>query len=402
MDAAKWIQDLNFLEKKLPESHIRLFHDLKQNEFYGRLEDLKSQVELLSDEAILFYLMNLITSVNDAHTTICYYDWTFNLIPIQTFLCDDGLVILGAHERVKHLIGKTVLAINEFKVQEIIGDLSAFIPHENESWLKEKIPEYIVNADLLKFIGRAVSEDSVIISYLDQGIEKNEKLFTVRSNYIANIRMAWYFDKPGFELPAAWRFRQKKYWYQYYNKEKAGYFQYNQCLETPFESFSIFSDRFFQFLSQHELRALIFDVRFNQGGDSDLFSNYFSPKLESFVNSHQLKLVTITGRRTFSSGLWVAIEMKKKYNCLLIGEPPGNKPDHYGDQGQFVLPHSKLRINYSKRYWELTGDHKDSLVPDIYMPVLSSDILAGRDRFLEQAFQSIDGFKPIKKQEPSL
>jgi len=391
----EWIQDLNYFSKKLPKVHNNLYFKLSEKDFNQKINLLISQVDSLSHNEILFNLMHILSSIGDAHTKIGYYEWNFNCIPIYTYVCDDGLLILGTFEGYQYLIGKKVLKINDTDIMDIQNILKSFIPHENKYWIKQKIPEYIINADLLKFTHIIDSPDSVTVTYLDNGITKHVKMKTTRSNHLSNIKMIYYSDYLNLELPIAWRIGNKNYWFQYFDKEQAIYFQYNQCVNMGNESFSHFSNKFFKFISKNPVHSIIVDVRFNSGGDSDLFSNHFSPKLKSFTRQSDADIYTIIGRKTFSSGLWVAIEMKNEYQSILVGEPSGNKPNHYGESRNFELPNSKLNCYYSIKYWKMLDSEKDALYPDVPIKIESKDILAGRDECLETVFKLINN--PIHK-----
>ena len=385
-----WIKDLDYMSQQLPKLHKNLYFQLSENTFNQKINVLKTQLDSLSDKEILFHLMKIVSSIGDAHTNIDYNKWKFNLLPLYTYVCEDGLLILGTDEQYKFLIGKQLLKINDFNICEIQNKIKSLIPHENEYWLKEKIPEYIINADILKFINIIDSTDSIKLSYLDNDTTNHVELTPIISNHVSAIRFVYYFNYLNLELPIAWRFGNKNYWFEYFDEENAIYFQYNQCINMRSESFSQFSDRLFKTIDQKQVENLIVDVRFNTGGNSDLFSNYFSPKLNSYIAKNELNIYTIIGRRTFSSGLWVASELSKNCNSILIGEPTGNKPNHYGDNRKFKLPKSQLIINYSTRYWKMSETEEDALYPDNFIKIKSKDILVGRDLFLENTLKLLN------------
>ena len=385
-----WTEDLDNFSYYLPKLHKNLYFNISEKEFKQRINTLKSQFDSLSEKEILFSLMKIISSVGDAHTTIYSESWDFNFLPIYTVFCDDGLLAVGTAEKYKFLIGKKILKINDTDIEEIQDTLKAFVSYENEFWLKYKLPEIIVNADLLKFTHIIDSLNTIKITYLDNGSPKEKSIIPVKSNNLSFIKMIFYYEYFNIELPISMRPDNKIYWFHYFENEQTVYFQYNQCVNMPLESFSYFTENLFKFISQNPVRAIIVDVRVNTGGNSNLFSTFFSQKLNSFIRGKNLDTYTLLSRMTFSSGNWAALEMKNKFNSILIGEPSGNKPKHYGDQRTFTLPNSKLQVNYSVKYWDFTDSDADAIYPDILIKIEVKDILAGRDKCLEKAFELIN------------
>jgi len=79
-----------------------------------------------------------------------------------------------------------------------------------------------------------------------------------------------------------------------------------------------------------------------------------------------------------------AITLHQDTNAILIGEPTGGKPNHYGEVRYFNLPNVGLLVQYSTRYWlNYPGSDPLTLEPDITAVATIDDLLAGRDPALE-------------------
>ena len=89
------------------------------------------------------------------------------------------------------------------------------------------------------------------------------------------------------------------------------------------------------------------------------------------------------GRRTFSSAILNAIDLKKQTPAIFAGEPTGGKPNHYGEVQMFRLPQSGLMVTYSVKYFRVIEDDPDSLVPDLLIEPRISDYLNKADPVLE-------------------
>ena len=95
------------------------------------------------------------------------------------------------------------------------------------------------------------------------------------------------------------------------------------------------------------------------------------------------RLFVVLGRRTFSSAILNAIDLKKKTEAVFYGEPTGGKPNHYGEIRTLTLPHLGLKVSYSTKYFQFVEGDEPSLIPDVLVELALDDYLALRDPVLE-------------------
>jgi C-terminal processing protease CtpA/Prc len=95
------------------------------------------------------------------------------------------------------------------------------------------------------------------------------------------------------------------------------------------------------------------------------------------------RLFVIIGRRTFSSAILNALDLKKKTAAVFYGEPTGGKPNHFGEIETLTLPHLKLKVSYSTKYFQFVDGDDPSLMPDVLVELTLDDYLALRDPVLE-------------------
>ena len=82
------------------------------------------------------------------------------------------------------------------------------------------------------------------------------------------------------------------------------------------------------------------------------------------------------------------MDFRNDLRAILVGEPTGNKPNHYGLQQDFELPNSKVMVHYSARHFHLMPDADPPTVePDVMAPTSWADFLAGRDPALAAALR---------------
>ena len=79
-----------------------------------------------------------------------------------------------------------------------------------------------------------------------------------------------------------------------------------------------------------------------------------------------------------------AAELRAALHAKLAGEATGGKPSSYGEVKVVELPNSKLKVQFTSKFF---GSHKDSeageLTPDIVVRRSLADALAGRDPVLD-------------------
>jgi hypothetical protein len=101
-----------------------------------------------------------------------------------------------------------------------------------------------------------------------------------------------------------------------------------------------------------------------------------------------------------------AIELRSGTKSILLGEPTGGMPNHYGEVRSFQLPNSGLRVQYFTRYFtNLPGSNAPSLAPDLSYPITWADLLAGADPAVEAAIALAGEMgamnRPYKELDPS-
>ena len=67
----------------------------------------------------------------------------------------------------------------------------------------------------------------------------------------------------------------------------------------------------------------------------------------------------------------------------LVGEPSGERANHYGEVRSFKLPNSGLEITYSTNFHRLVAGEGESFAPDVLVPPTAEAYVAGRDPAME-------------------
>jgi C-terminal processing protease CtpA/Prc len=283
-------------------------------------------------------------------------------------------------------VGAKVVKIGNHPVEEVFEAVKPLIGADNEMEILNNSPYYMAMPAVLYGLNLIPQKDRA--SYGFEAQDGSE--FALEIQPVSKSPEAWLtiYEKAGVKRPLYEQDRQSFYWYQYLPEENAVYVQYNMCAEQEGKPFQEFMEEVLDLLDQHENTRLVLDLRFNGGGNEAILSPFIKAiQARPTLNTPET-LFVIIGRSTYSSALQNAITLGKEANAVLVGEPTGGKPNHYGEVRRFRLPNVGLLVQYSTRYW-LNDPESDPLTlePDISATATFADLLAGRDPALEAALQ---------------
>ena len=98
---------------------------------------------------------------------------------------------------------------------------------------------------------------------------------------------------------------------------------------------------------------------------------------------------TVTAGESLERHLQVTLQENTK--AIFVGEPTGERPNHYGDAAAITLPSSGIEINLSRKYWEDSqpGDPRLWTAPTIPAPLTLQLFRDGRDPALEAIWRYV-------------
>jgi hypothetical protein len=99
------------------------------------------------------------------------------------------------------------------------------------------------------------------------------------------------------------------------------------------------------------------------------------------------RLFVIIGRATYSAAMVNAIDFRKDTNAILVGEPIGERPNSYSENDEMTLPHSRLVVSYSTRYYKFVDEDVPAVLPDTHIETAWVEFQAGRDPVMEWIMQ---------------
>jgi len=387
-----WVYEIELLGAELAEKHPDLFFKVDSSTFFGDLNQIARSTKGQSTFAISVRLQQVIARMGDAHTLLNYH---FNvdpdyILPINFYWYQEGIYILKAPHEYEQILGKRVVAINESPLDEVIDSLVTLIVDDNPSLVKNQVPRMIAWTQLLEYFGFANHEGLELVVADEEGL--SEKVFISLPQADGEVAVV----KPD-SIPFGFRDQKVFFREHYFPAEKIYYIQYNHCWSREIEeefgsgasalfmpSFKEFEKEVFQEIRKNPIHKLVFDMRFNSGGNSAQ-GTAFIKKLCKSNKKGEATIYVVIGRKTFSSAIINTVDFINMAEVVTVGEETGGKPNHFGEVKRFVLPESKLVVNHSTKYFTLVDEDVPSIQPQLRTPISFGDYMHG----IDSAFEAI-------------
>ncbi len=392
MSAQHWVNDLDYLNKRIQEEFVSFDTTVKQR-FNDGIQVLKNELQLesgpIDSNNISFRIMQLMAGLKDGHTELQVFgsDLKFKRLPLILYYFEEGLYLLGAHEEFKEHIGKKVRSIGGISTSQFLPRLQNLIAHDNEYELLHSLPSYLILPRAMKFMGLTNSIDRV--QYEFESDDGKTELVNIRALTIDDyVNGNWirYRTMHKVELPLSSSEDPRWYWYKYLEEDSTMYFYYgvvnNQKGQTTLRRAV---RAMFKEMDEKKPKKFIIDLRRNRGGNYNYSRHLLQGIKERDWLNQKGKIYAISGRTTFSAAMVTSIWLKRDTNTILVGEPSRGHPNKTSNVEHFKLPNSRLRIEYTtriKRHWAELGlaDH----VPlDVELPVKFADYKNGNDNVLQ-------------------
>jgi hypothetical protein len=166
-------------------------------------------------------------------------------------------------------------------------------------------------------------------------------------------------------------------------EQHALYAQLNMVTDTDKETLDEFGRRILDQVHASNPRAIILDLRLNQGGNGDLRNGLIADLIRA--QDADTRLFVLAGRGTFSASEFILEDLDRLTDAVFIGEPASSRPISYGDAYRAKLPNSGIAVRSSIRYWRSGQDERPYIPIDVAAPLAFADYVSGRDPALEAA-----------------
>jgi hypothetical protein len=403
-----WQQDLEAAQN-LFLAYDRSFSLNDRSEFIQAIQDLEASLPTLSDEQVIVRLSRAVALAHNAHTRL-YLLRTQTVLrryPVRVWWFNEGLYVVKAAPPYQRTIACQVLKIGNHDAKSVRASVRTLFSG-NESWTDYISTYYMTSPEILYGLGLVPDLQQADFSFACKDgefsttvkplpLEKRDKpveawwdLSPLHNDDSASFVQA--LENRSADLPLYIRHPDDYYWFSYLPAQRAVYFQYNKSLEQPQgEPFRQFAARLLRFVNEQNVAALILDLRFNTGGDLTIAS----PLMHDLHDVMRGKRVfVVTGRATFSAGLYHAAHWKEMGGTTIVGEMVGDALDFWAEGAVLTLPNSRLGLRYANGFHKYsTRDYPmfkpyfmelnvASLVPDVPITVSAEDYFSARDPVL--------------------
>jgi tetratricopeptide (TPR) repeat protein len=393
LTAQQWREDLRFMAAEMERRHKNLFHTVSRDRFLAAVADLDRRIPSLQRNEIIVGMMRIAAMIGDGHTRVEPRKdarFGFRSLPLRLYLFEDGVYIRAAAPEHAGLVGSRIEAIGGVPIQEAIRRVSEISSRENEIGPRLFVPLYINMPDILHALGMSSRRDSAVLRLRKGG---RSRTVTIASGEVEPL---WPPDTDAsFIVPEGWvdsRTGPQPLWLQApldYHRlvelpdRRAIYVQLNMVANIPGQSLAQFGQRIRSRAAATNPRALILDLRLNQGGNGNL-RNGFVPELIR-AEDQDTRLFVLTWRGTFSASQFILDDLDRLTEALFIGEPASSRPSSFGDAYRMPLPHSGITVRSSINWWQQGQNMHPWTFIDLAAPLTFAAYVEGRDPALEAA-----------------
>ncbi|NMM62505.1 peptidase S41 [Clostridium sp. P21] len=374
----KWISDLKFVKKELPKKHKNLFFSKSKTEFYNQMDSLIGKVSKCNDMEIKGELIKIISSINDSHTRVDIQE--DSSYPVSFFQFDDGVYVVDSSLKYKELWGKKLTSVNGYSMTQVQEKIDPFISKDNKAIIKNQFCTLLRSVEMLKIAG-ITKEDNIVLNF--EGYPNSVNVQPIKKSDYKNVKFLSDNTEYNKKFPISKQKQDKNYWFDYIQNSNLLYVKYNSCSNMPNYSFSQFTRDVFNTIDSKKVKTLVIDFSDNGGGNSKLFDNFLDEINKRNSINKKGNLFVIVGRKTFSSAILNSMDLRNSTKAILIGEPTGGKPNHFGEVKVIHLSNTNVNIYYSSNYFKTTDKETDSIYPDVNIPLKASSYFNGKYDFLD-------------------
>jgi hypothetical protein len=414
-----WQQDLDALISRFL-LYDRSFPLERRRAFRQRIDALRPLLKKLSDQAIMVEVARALALADNGHTRLYLLRNRTEVrqLPIRVWWFRNRLHIVRAASEHADLVGCRILTIGAASVEKAFSAVRG-IDSGSNSWQRYMSSYFLTSPDVLYGAGIIQDANRVTLGLACGDTRRDVELAPSPLHRSIRPDEAWWnlapsHRHPDYNLIPALRSDkaplylqrpEENYWFQYIPENRVLYVQFNRSQEMPSGTkLKQFTETVAQALEIQKPRALIFDLRFNTGGN--LFLGTGLMKMIA-THSANVPVFVITGRATFSAGISAAAQLKQWAHATIVGEPVGDSLDFWAEGGNLILPNSGLAAHYAsgfhaystRRYPDrqiFVDLDVDSLKPDIAAEPSWSDYIEGTDVALRAIVERLNATRSAK------
>jgi hypothetical protein len=388
---ASWRGDLALIAKELPARHPNAFYRMSRSSWDSAVKSLDAKLPSLTRSQAIVSLMQLVAMVKDGHTTINpLFDPALRVryYPVELQLFDDGLFVKSASPENAALAGSKVLRMGNISATDALALAATTIGYENDWWARAWAPGRLEMAEILEGLGIVRDGASLSLEVEKDGTRRTVTLAPAgvitpagHAGAPAIDRTGWTDMRTGPAIPLWQKRPGYPYWSEYQPQDKTLYVAYRAVINMDHPTNQQFWSGVFGQVDSLRPARVILDLRENSGGNSFYNTQVVRGIVARPAIDQRDRLFVVTGPRTFSAAMNLALDLEKWTNATFVGEPTGNATVFFGDHTQVRLPASGITVNVSTLPWypDDPRDRRNFIAPRMYAPMTSSDYKTGTD-----------------------
>ncbi len=396
----RWREDIAYFRQELPRRHIDAFHDLSRPEFDRMTADLDRHVSSLRDHEIIVGLARVVArlGLRDGHSRVNLFNPAvkFHKLPLNFYSYSDGLFVRATSKDYADILGARLVSIGGTPASEALARVYDITPADNAMTKKSWGADLLIIPEVLRALAIAPGEPADPVTLEVERTDKSRRTVTVKA--VESLEgIEWQDVRRKAPSPAMYlrwgaldpfnrHGAQKNFWFEYLSDRKLLYVNYSGVADGPDESVDAFFGRVFAFAEKNPIEKLVLDIRNNSGGNNYLNRPLFYGLIKrADTIGKRGTFFVIIGRETFSAAQNLANLLDEHTDAILVGEPTGGSPNHYGDSLRMELPNSKIPVQLSSVWWQDLDprDFRRWIAPGIAAELTSADDRLGRDPALE-------------------
>ena len=310
LSKADFMEDLEFLKETLPVKHTNLFTKIDRSQFENKVDQVSMRSNGFDRNRFIVELFKLTKSIGDEHTFI---EVAFTkVLPIQFGLFKEGLFVVGIDSANTPVLNSKLESINGHPLTEVLARFKEIIQDENPSYFDDRLLQHLNNPVLLNGLALIDSDSTATFTLSNsKGQIQNISLRPVAGKDVTKLTLA----HSGGNLLS--HKKRSNYWLDYNTDKKILYFNYSECREHQQYPFAKFSEELFPVIDQQKPEKIILDLRYNGGGNSAILNPFIEKISASYLNKKG-KFFVLIGKKTFSSAVMNAVELKKTRMLSLL------------------------------------------------------------------------------------
>ena len=376
ISAADWRADLEFLKRELPRKHINAFHVISREEFETAIARLETQAPNQNADERLVGLLGVVNLIGDGHTGVIFPpDRAYFPIEIQQF--GDDFRVTRVAPGYERALGARVILIGETPVAQAMREAMSLTPSdENMSLRKGLALNYLTVGAALHGLDIIPGRDVALYTLQS---DDGRLLRTELPTSPTRDKTGWV--RPFSQIRLSDQHPDDSLWCVNVADRAAVY-----CDFRAYDNLAARSTAMLELISQTTPDRLVIDLRDNGGGDYTVGERKLIDPIRGLAALNRRgHLFVLIGSQTFSAAMNNAAQFRLQTAATLVGETIGEKPNSYQEPRALTLPHSKLVVRYSTRWYAFMPSGPNVVEPDVPIAPSWADYAAGRDPALDYA-----------------